>query len=173
VRSRPADQHEANDSELAERFDVQGVGIHDRRGVASVFGPPELERTRTDADQGIGLVGADRRLPELISAAAVEVEDLRSARIVLAAAALALEVVPLVRDRSGQAGRDPDDHDRKQRAACRDGRRQARYSQHSMWRSSPGSRTMSHNVTTRITVPSVPIAGLAAGLAMALRPRSA
>jgi hypothetical protein len=32
---------------------------------------------------------------------------------------------------------------------------------------------MSHNVTTRITVPSVPIAGLAAGLAMALRPRSA
>ena len=75
------DQDEADDSQLAQRLQIEAVRVADDARVAAVASPPELERPRADPGQRLGLVGVDGRLPELVAPRPADVQELVAARL--------------------------------------------------------------------------------------------
>src|SRR5262249_40241742 len=112
-------QDQANDSELSESLDVERVCVADEGSLeARMLGPPELEGARSDPMELLGLECIDRRLPELIAAAAACIHDLARAALSRSTGVSALEIVPAVLGLPTGTGRQRDrrgDQDRTHR----------------------------------------------------------
>ena len=91
------------------------MGVANEPAVEAVARPPELERSGADPDQRIGLVRVHRRLPELVAAASAHVEELRAAALARGVLARSLERLPAVGQLAGNAGRDREHGDDRQR----------------------------------------------------------
>ncbi len=91
------------------------MGVADVGDVGAVLGPPEVPGPGADSDPGVGGVRIHRRLPELVAAAAAEIENLLAARRLSGSGRLApaLELLPLVAELAGHAGRDRHDEEKR------------------------------------------------------------